>query len=103
MKSYVKYSIILCSIAVVFFVVSLIILPDTVITQVGCNGSTGSTMPKLLAALLPLALTGLGSGLYIATSRSEQPQTSGKWLFVAVIGIAVYLLMWAFNFSAIIA
>ena len=72
------------------FVTGYIILPDTVIMQLQADGSAGTTMPKLLALLIPLAFTGVFAALFYKNGAT-------KHLLVSLLGLAMFLLTFAFN------
>ena len=43
--------------AVALFVLGMIVLPETLVMQVQMDGSAGTTLPKLIGLLIPLALS----------------------------------------------
>lgn len=76
--------------AIAAFIVGLIILPDTIVMQVQTDGSTATTLPKLIGLLIPLALCGLFAVLYYKNGTT-------KSLLVALIGLAAFGLTFFFN------
>ncbi len=77
-------------IAVGLFIAGYIILPDTVVMQLQADGSAGTTMPKLLALLVPLAFTGVFAAFFYKNGAT-------KHLLVSLLGLAMFLLTFAFN------
>ncbi|MDD4312662.1 MAG: hypothetical protein PHW41_09295 [Eubacteriales bacterium] len=76
--------------AVVLFVLGMIILPDTIMMQIQADGSAGTTLPKLIGLLIPLALCGVFAFFYYKGGK-------GKNLLVAVVGLVIYGLTFFFN------
>ncbi len=76
--------------AAVFFVLGLLILPDTLVMQVKANGEPGTQMPKLIGLLIPLAVSTVFGILYGKRSGSKN-------LIVALVGIGMAALTFAFN------
>lgn len=76
--------------AVGLFVIGMIILPETIIMQVQADGSTATTMPKLIGLLIPLALSAVFALFYYKSGKSKQ-------LLVAIIGLAAFGLTFFFN------
>ncbi len=76
--------------ALVLFVAGMILLPDTLIMQIQADGSAGTTLPKLLGLLLPLALTGVFAVFYYKNGAT-------KHLLVAILGLALFVLTFFFN------
>ena len=89
-KTKVTVVVIIGVLAVALFVTGLIILPDTVVMQVQADGSAGTTMPKLFALLIPLAFTAIFTVLYYRNGAT-------KHMLVALLGLAMLLLTFAFN------
>lgn len=77
-------------VAVGLFIFGMIILPETIIMQVQADGSTATTMPKLIGLLIPLALSTIFTVFYYKSGR-------GKNLLVAIIGLAAFGLTFFFN------
>ena len=86
-------SVFIIIISVIINVVSYIILPNTLITQITFNGSAGNTMAKLPALFIPFILSVLFSVLYYKIENKN------KYLFVAVLGIIINILILIFNFK----
>lgn len=85
--------IIACAIAflaVCLFVAGMIILPDMIVMQVQTNGAAGTTLPKLIGLLIPLALSGVFAVMYYKGGN-------GKNLFVAIIGLVGFALTFFMN------
>lgn len=76
----------------VLALVSLLLLPETVVTQFSVGSSDVSTMPKLLAVLLPTALAGGGAAASLLDRGG-----SAKPLVVSAVGILVFVIMLAVN------
>ena len=76
--------------AVALFVLGMITLPDTLVMQVQADGSAGTTLPKLIGLLIPLALCGVFAVFYYKGGK-------GKNLFVAIVGLAAFGLTFFFN------
>ncbi len=75
----------------VLAIVSIIVLPDTVITQFSPGTSNVSTQPKWLAILLP---TAIGAGFSLMSLGSNAEGTSNyKCLFASGVGVAVFVIM----------
>lgn len=85
-------SILIIAVAAALTVVSFIFLPDTVVTQLSIGGSGTSTMPKLLAVLLPAAL-GIGGGVAQLLDRDGK----NKGLVVSLVGLLVFAIMLIVN------
>lgn len=87
--------IIILVLSVVLAIVSYIILPETVITQITLNSLNPTTMPKIIAILIPFALsTGFS---VVSLLQKENSENKTKFLLVAVIGILVYFIMMVMN------
>lgn len=95
MKKQVIFAWLLLAASVCLGAVSFFVLPDTVVTQFSAGGSGVTTMPKLVAVLLPLAL-GVGGSLASLLSKGEG-KDKGKPLLIACIGIVVFVLMLIVN------
>ena len=67
----------------------------TVVMQVAMNGNAGTTMPKLIAILLPFAL-GVGGSVYaIVTKGGDKARNKG--LLIGGIGVAAFVLTLLMN------
>ena len=62
---------VICLIAVALFVVGIIVLPDVIVMQVQADGSAGTTLPKMLGLILPLALSCVFAYLYYTVAIRE--------------------------------
>jgi len=91
MKKFTPAAII--AVAVVLAIVSYIVLPDVVVVQITASGGVGSTMPRLLAVLLPLAISVAGA-LLAMTGKQDREY---KNLIVSAVGIACAVLTLIFN------
>lgn len=76
--------------AVALFVLGMIILPDTLITQIGISNHASSTMPKMLALAIPSALCILFSVLFYRAGKSKD-------LAIAILGIVLFGLAYFMN------
>lgn len=76
-------------------VAALIILPDSVITQISLTGSGATTMPKAIAVLIPAAL-GIGGGLAALASQNSSSSLD-KSMFVSLVGILIFVIMFIAN------
>lgn len=72
--------------------VSWAVLPDTAVVQWTAIGP-GNTLPKPLAVLLGLALT---TGFSLAYRFDTTPRR-GRYLFLSLVGVAVFILILIFN------
>lgn len=77
-------------VAVALFIVGMLILPDTIVMQVQTDGSVGTTLPKLIGLLIPLALCVVFAVLYYKNGTT-------KSVVVALIGLAAFGLTFFFN------
>ncbi len=84
--------VILLAASVILTVISLMLLPQTVITQFSLNGSGTTSMAKPIAVLLPAALGAGGAIAYLL-----QKSKSYKLLIVSGVGILVFAIMLAVN------
>ena len=69
--------------------VGYVVLPDTVITQVGLNFKPSGTMPKPLALAIPLIITLIGTVGYIMKIDSNMIILSGIGALTAVLILAM--------------
>lgn len=76
--------------AIAAFILGMIVLPETIVMQVQADGSVGTTLPKLIGLLIPLALCGLFAVLYYKNGTT-------KSLIVALIGLVAFGLTFFFN------
>lgn len=77
--------------AVIMGIAGLILLPDTVITQVTLSGGNPSTMPKVMAVLLAFGLSVIFSIMYYLDEKG------GKYLFISLVGIVVFIFTFVVN------
>lgn len=84
-------AIILMAATVVLAVVSYLLLPETVVTQISAGGSP-TTMPKIVALLIP-SILGIGGGAFCLLQKDE----SKKPLMISAVGAAVFVIMLVMN------
>ncbi len=82
-------AIILLVTSVVLAIVSGIVLPETVITQISTSGSDPSTMPKWVAIILPTVL-GIGFAVAAFMEKAER-KTTAKYIFISAVGVFVFI------------
>ena len=70
-------------------VVSWLLLPQTVAAQMTLSGETGTTLPKIFAVLLPLAL-GAG-GAAAAFFNKDESGSAGRRFLLPAVGIFMQL------------
>lgn len=90
MKNYKIIAVIIALAGAAFTVVSALLLPQTVITQLSLGGSGVTTMPKIIAVAVP-ALLSLG-GSAAAFLAKDNENTVKRALIVALVGILVFAL-----------
>ena len=83
-------AMVIIGIAAVAFVVGMILLPDIVVMQVLKDGTPGSTMPKLVGLLIPLALSTIFPLFYYSKGKSKD-------VVVSVVGLIAFGLTFIFN------
>ena len=76
--------------AVALFVLGMITMPETIITQFGRNVGEVSTMPKMLALAIPAVLCILFSVLFYRKGKSKD-------LAIAIFGVVLYGLAFLVN------
>lgn len=76
--------------AVALFVLGMITLPETVVTQFGRSAGEVSTMPKMLALAIPAVLCILFSVLFYRKGKSKD-------LAIAIFGVVLYGLAFLVN------
>ena len=89
-KARLVIAILIVLLAVGAFVVGMILLPDMLVMQIKTSGAAGTTLPKLLGLLIPLALSGVFAVMYYKDG-------SGKNLFVSIIGLVGFVLTFFMN------
>lgn len=80
-------------VSIVMAAAEYFVLPDTLVVQVGMDGTPSNTLPKLAALLIPLAVSVIFSVLYM--NGKERDRT--KNLLVALLGIVIYAVMFVMN------
>ena len=83
------------ALSLVLTLVGWLILPDTLIIQIGANGQASNTLPKLPALLIPLALSCVFSGLYLGNVTGRRSRD----LLLAVAGIGLSIVMIVVNLA----
>lgn len=78
-------SIVLVVVAVILGVVSFVLLPEVVTVQVGLDGRPTNTMPKVLAVLVPFAVTVAGAVI----NYLNKDEKNYKGLILSVVGVIV--------------
>ncbi|NLY06683.1 MAG: DUF1648 domain-containing protein [Spirochaetales bacterium] len=84
-------AVILLIVSVVLSIVCYLALPDVVTTQIDLNGNP-TTMPKLLAILIP-AVIGIGGSAVSIIEKGE----SRKSLVISLVGVALFCMMLVVN------
>lgn len=79
--------------AILLGALSWSLLPDTVITQVDVDGNPTTTMSKLIAILISLALT--VTGTVMDNRKSDKQDRRG--IIIAIGGIAIMVVMLVTN------
>lgn len=95
MKKQNIIAVICIVVSVALSVISYIFLPDTVTVQLGMDGSSSNTMPKLFAILIPAALC-IGGALSALVSKNENKKGQ-KPLIVSSVGVVVFIFMLVVN------
>lgn len=78
-------------IALSLFILGLVVLPDMLVMQVQADGSAGTTMPKLIGLLIPLAISVVFAVMYRAGDGKL------KHLLIALVGLAMFGFTFFFN------
>ncbi len=86
--------IVLLAVNLILTIISYIVLPETVITQVGTSSPT--TMNKLYAVLIPAAI-GIGGSIYGLAGNTEDKNAIAKKLILAGIGPVIFVIMLVVN------
>lgn len=79
--------------SIVLSVVSWLLLPETVVVQVGIDGQVTNTMPKILAVIIPLGVTVVGAVMNLTGTE----EINKKAYTLSVVGVAVTILTLIFN------
>jgi hypothetical protein len=77
-------------VAVGLFILGMIILPDTIIMQLQKDGTPGTTLPKLVGLLIPLALGTIFPILYYLKGKPKD-------VVVGIVGLVASGLTFLFN------
>lgn len=98
MKTKNIVAVILLIASAVLAVVSWLVLPQTVVTQISIGGSGTSSMPKIVAIAFPFTLSaGAAGGALLA---KENDEAKNKSLIVSAVGIVIFIIMLAVNLAA---
>lgn len=62
-------------ISIVLAVVSIKLLPDIIVIQIGLNGTASRTAPKLIGVMIPLIITFAGSIMLLNETSSHKKST----------------------------
>jgi lysylphosphatidylglycerol synthetase-like protein (DUF2156 family) len=89
-KSRLIVSALILLIAASLFVIGMIVLPDVIVMQIKTDGSSGTTLPKIIGLLIPLALSVVFAVMYCKDG-------SGKNLLVSIIGLVGFALTFFMN------
>ena len=90
------FSIILLAATVILAVVSFLLLPETVVTQLSFGGDP-TTMPKIAAVALP-SLLGAGGAVAGLAAKGDD-KTRKKCLLVSAVGILIFAVMLLVNLA----
>ena len=77
-------------VAVGLFILGMVILPDTIIMQLQKDGTPGTTLPKLVGLLIPLALGTIFPILYYLKGNPKD-------VVVGIVGLVASGLTFLFN------
>ncbi len=77
-------------VAVGLFILGMVILPDTIIMQLQKDGTPGTTLPKLVGLLIPLALGTIFPILYYLKGKPKD-------VVVGIVGLFAFGLTFLFN------
>lgn len=69
------FAIVGFAIAVILAVYSWNVLPDSVVTQIGKNPNPDTNMPKIVAVMIPLGISGMFSYAYVIGKASNMLYT----------------------------
>ncbi|MGN1413753.1 MAG: DUF1648 domain-containing protein [Anaerovoracaceae bacterium] len=86
-------SILLIMIAIGLGICSWSLLPEVVTVQVGMNGQATNTMPKLLAIIVPVGISAIGSIMNLTNKK----EINMKGFVLAIVGIGAMILTLFFN------
>ncbi len=86
------YAAVIIVVALAALIVGIIILPDTLVVQVGFSGESGTTMPKLVGLAIP-SLVSIGFAVMYAAGKGDDKRN----LTVALVGLIIFVLTFAFN------
>lgn len=89
MKKWLSLGVAIITIAV--GIIGWFILPDVVAVQIGFDGNVSNTLPKLVAILVPVALSVAG---FIMNLKSDE---ESKGTVLSIIGLVVIVFITVFN------
>ena len=92
-KSKKIFAIAVIAAAVLLAAAGIVYLPDTLVVKIRLSGDAEKTMPKLLALAIP-TLISIGFALVYLLDKKEK---TDKNLWTALVGIAVFVLMFITN------
>ena len=98
MKTKNIVAVILLIASAVLAVVSWLVLPQTVVTQISIGGSGTSSMPKIVAIAFPFTLSAGAAGGALLAKENDEAQN--KSLIVSAVGIVIFIIMLAVNLAA---
>lgn len=82
--------------AVAFAAAGYLCLPDQVVVQVGFDGKASNIMPKMIAILIPFAISAVGAA-QLWLSSAEEETKPGKFILLSVVGCIVSAVMLIVN------
>jgi len=85
--------IVIIAVSVILAVMGFMVLPETLIIQIGLDGQASNTLQKIPALLIPFALSTVFSILYLRGNGEKKSRN----LIVAVIGVIVTIIMFVVN------
>ena len=98
MKTKNIVAVILLIASAVLAVVSWLVLPQTVVTQISIGGSGTSSMPKIVAIAFPFTLSAGAAGGALLAKENDEAQN--KSLIVSAVGLVIFIIMLAVNLAA---
>lgn len=87
--------ILLIAATIVFAIISFFVLPESVIIQFSVGSSGNTSVPKLVAILIPSVL-GIGGAISVLLSKGKEG-SNGKSALVSLVGIGLFIVMIAVN------
>lgn len=93
MKKEKMIGLVIIAVSVILAVMGFMVLPETLIVQIGLDGQASNTLHKIPALLIPFALSTVFSILYMRGNGEKKSHN----LIVAVIGVIVAIIMFVVN------